>query len=116
LTKFFRESKIFCYPVQNFSGDAGPIAPREAMFYNCATIISNHDCFNEYAIDGYNCLQFNQSSSSQILELSSLLLRLINDDALCNRISVNGRKTTNDFSISNVAKMFSNNFLSVGNE
>jgi len=116
LSEFYSDSKIFCYPVQDDSGDAGPIAPREAMFYGCATILSNHECFDEYAIEENNCLRFNQSSSNQISDLSSQLLRLINDDALCNRISVNGRKTANDFSISSVAKMFLNNFKSVGSE
>lgn len=116
LAEFYFKSKIFCYPVQDDSGDAGPVAPREAMSYGCATVISNHQCFNEYAEDGYNCLRFNQSSSHQVSELSSQLLRLMTDTTLFNTISLNGKKVYEDYSITKIAKMFIEDFNSVMNE
>jgi glycosyltransferase involved in cell wall biosynthesis len=113
LSKFYFESKIFCYPIQDGTGDAGPVAPREAMSYGCATILSNHACFDEYALDEKNCLRFNQSSSTQIQELSQQLLRLMTDSSLCYNISSNGRKIFDEFSTNKVAKMFINDFNSM---
>lgn len=113
LSKFYFESKIFCYPIQDGTGDAGPVAPREAMSYGCATILSNHDCFNEYALNEINCLRFNQSSSNQIEELSQQLMRVMTDAALYEKISLNGRKVFDDFSTAKIAKMFIKDFQTV---
>ncbi|PBJ08971.1 glycosyltransferase family 4 protein [Flavobacterium sp. ACN6] len=116
LSKFYFDSKIFCYPIQDGTGDAGPVAPREAMSYGCATILSNHDCFNEYALDEINCLRFNQSNEDQIEQLTSQLIRLMTDSELREKISLNGRKVFDDFSTSKIAKMFIDDFQSVLNE
>lgn len=116
LSKFYFESKIFCYPVQDGTGDAGPVAPREAMSYGCATILSNHNCFDEYALDEINCLRFNQSSSTQVQELSQQLIRLITDSKLRENISLNGKKVFDDFSTTKIAKMFIKDFQSLLDE
>lgn len=116
LAEFYFKSKIFCYPIQDGTGDAGPVAPREAMSYGCATVLSNHACFDEYALIEKNCLRFNQSSSNQVQELSQQLLRLMTDSLLCDTISMNGRKVFDDFSTAKVAKMFINDFNSILNE
>ncbi|WP_348799906.1 glycosyltransferase family 4 protein [Flavobacterium adhaerens] len=116
LSKLYYESKIFCYPVQDGTGDAGPVAPREAMSYGCATILSNHHCFDEYAVAELNCLRFNQSSYNQTHELSQQILRLMTDNQLCEKISGNGKKVYDDFSTSKIAKMFINDFQSILNE
>lgn len=116
LSKFYYESKIFCYPIQDGTGDAGPVAPREAMSYGCATILSNHDCFDEYAKDQINCLRFNQSNTTQVEELSHELIKLMTDPKLCENISLNGRKIFDDFSTAKIAKMFIQDFQSILNE
>lgn len=116
LSKYYFESKIFCYPVQDGTGDAGPVAPREAMSYGCATILSNHVCFDEYAVDGTNCLRFNQSNVSQVQELSKQLVRLMTDNKLLEAISLNGRKVFDDFSTSKIASMFIEDFQSILDE
>ncbi|MBE8724546.1 glycosyltransferase family 4 protein [Flavobacterium hungaricum] len=116
LSKFYFESKIFCYPIQDGTGDAGPVAPREAMSYGCATVLSNHDCFNEYARDEINCLRFNQSSEKQTEQLSEQLIRLMTDLQLREKISLNGRKIFDDFSTAKIAKMFIDDFQTVLNE
>lgn len=116
LSKFYFESKIFCYPIQDGTGDAGPVAPREAMSYGCATILSNHNCFDEYAVNETNCLRFNQSSPTQVEELSQQLLRLMTDTKLRELISLNGRKVFDDFSTAKIAKMFIQDFQSILNE
>jgi glycosyltransferase involved in cell wall biosynthesis len=116
LSKFYFEAKIFCYPIQDGTGDAGPVAPREAMSYGCATILSNHNCFDEYALEEVNCLRFNQSSSNQIQELSKQLERLMIDPKLRENIAENGRKVFDDFSTAKIAKMFIEDFKSVLNE
>jgi len=116
LSKFYFESKIFCYPIQDGTGDAGPVAPKEAMSYGCATILSNHVCFDEYAVAENNCLRFNQSSENQIQELTKQLIRLMTDEILLKNISANGRKVYEDFSINKVTKMFITDFQSVLNE
>ncbi|MCY1460319.1 hypothetical protein D9M71_778700 [compost metagenome] len=86
------------------------------MSYGCATILSNHDCFNEYALDEINCLRFNQSNEDQIEQLTSQLIRLMTDSELREKISLNGRKVFDDFSTSKIAKMFIDDFQSVLNE
>jgi len=116
LSKFYFESKIFCYPIQDGTGDAGPVAPREAMSYGCATVLSNHDCFNEYALDEVNCLRFNQSSNNQVEQLSDQLIRLMTDLELRDKTSLNGRKVFDDFSTTKIAKMFIEDFQSLLNE
>lgn len=116
LSKLYFESKIFCYPIQDGTGDAGPVAPREAMSYGCATILSNHVCFDEYAVAENNCLRFNQSSTKQAQEISEQLVRLMTDKALLEKISTKGRKVFEEFSTAKIAKIFIKDFQLLLNE
>ncbi|AWG22208.1 hypothetical protein FFWV33_12125 [Flavobacterium faecale] len=116
LSKYYYESKIFVYPIQDGTGDAGPVAPREAMSYGCATILSNHPCFDEYAVGETNCLRFNQSTDHQIEDLKEQMIRLISNPELINTIGESAKKVYEDFSTIKIAQMFITDFEKELNE
>jgi glycosyltransferase involved in cell wall biosynthesis len=110
LAKYYAESKIFCYPAQKGSGDAAPVAPREAMAYGCATVVSKLECFNDIIVDGVNGIQFDENPDTQVNELSDVFAELFNDPEKIDKLSVQARNVIQMYSSPIIAKQFLNDF------
>lgn len=110
LARHYASSTIFVYPAQDESGDAAPVAPREAMAYGCVPIVSELGCFDDIISDQTNGLKFNQKSKNQVNLLSSAILKLITDNKLRERLTVESSKITESYSSGIIAKRFIQDF------
>jgi len=110
LIKYYIESKIFCYPAQNGSGDAAPVAPREAMAYGCVPIVSKLECFNDFINNGVNGFQFDQGSKQQSAELSGILFQLMSNEIETEVISNQAKLIVQDYSSPVIASLFIDDF------
>lgn len=106
LVKEYAEASIFVYPAQDGSGDAAPVAPREAMAYGAVPVVSRLDCFNDFITNGVNGLTFNQSQNDQAIKLSEILSNLINDEELRQNLSQQAKETVKIYSSSTIAQKF----------
>lgn len=110
LIEYYAKSSIFCYPAQRQSGDAAPVAPREAMAYGCVPVVSNLECFKDFIENGVNGLTYDNNVVSQAEELSIVLWKLINDDILIEDISKRAKLIIKEFSTEIIGEQFLEDF------
>jgi len=110
LIKYYSRASIFCYPAQQGSGDAAPVAPREAMAYGCVPIVSQLACFDDFIIDGKNGLRYNHLADDQYFELYKLFKMMINDENLLLTLSNNARDIITTYSSQLIAQQFIKDF------
>lgn len=110
LNDHYARASVFCYPAQQGSGDAAPVAPREAMAYGAVPVVSRLDCFNDFIIDGENGLCYDHQSSSQTEELRQTLSILMTDDAYLKQLSKQAKRVSVNYSLSNIARRFLGDF------
>lgn len=106
LKSFFARASIFCYPAQAGSGDAAPVAPREAMAYGAVPVVSKLRCFDDFISDGSNGVRYNHLADDQPGELASVLDRLINDSFFREKLKKEALLVMDRFSSQAVAKAF----------
>jgi len=109
----YAESSIFCYPAQETSGDAAPVAPREAMAYGCVPVVSELPCFNDFIINEKNGVTYNHRAENQAEELFGKLEMLINNPGQLENLSETGKSVITDYSPTRIAKEFINDFNEV---
>lgn len=110
LIDYYAKASIFCYPAQGDSGDAAPVAPREAMAYGCVPVVSKLECFNDVIFHGENGLCFNEKSIDQPTELMNQIRLLIEDNTLLESLSAKAKLVASNFSAKKIAKMFIDDF------
>jgi glycosyltransferase involved in cell wall biosynthesis len=110
LIEYYAKASIFCYPVQDNSGDAAPVAPREAMAYGAVPVVSELACFHDLIIDKKNGLTFNQKATDQAYELSKKLMILLTDGLILNRLSLESSKIYEQYGPEVVAEKFLKDF------
>ena len=110
LTEFYARASIFCYPAQDGSGDAAPVAPREAMAYGCVPIVSKLGCFEDFITNDLNGVTYNQNSNNQEGELCEVFDKLIKDDELRDKLAAEAKKVAEIFSPKFIAKKFIEDF------
>ncbi|PKV75533.1 glycosyltransferase involved in cell wall biosynthesis [Pontibacter ramchanderi] len=113
LISFYASSTIFCYPVQQGSGDAAPVAPREAMAYGCVPVVSELACFNDFIQNNINGLTFNQNAADQEFVLAQTLIKLIRDEKGLKAMSEAAKLIVKRYSPQTVAKLFVQDFKSL---
>jgi glycosyltransferase involved in cell wall biosynthesis len=110
LEKYYASASIFCYPVQNGSGDAAPVAPREAMAFGCVPVVSALPCFDDFIINLQNGLVFNQSANDQVEALSRQLELLMSDAAMRQALSSSALLIRESYSAKMIAQKFLEDF------
>jgi glycosyltransferase involved in cell wall biosynthesis len=110
LASYFSKSSIFCYPSQENSGDAAPVAPREAMAYGAVPVVSMLNCFDDMILNGKTGLYYDHQSDDQALALSKVLAFLIADENFRTILSRAAIAHVSAFSPQHVAKQFIENF------
>ena len=101
-----RESDIFCYPSIAEYGETFGVAPLEAMGLGIPTIVSDLECFKDFASNNINALIFNHRSQNPVSELKETILKLMSDDELRKKISVEGFKTAQKFNAKSISKQY----------
>lgn len=90
LTLVFNSMDIFCFPSRRTAESLGLVG-LEAMSCEVPCIITNSEGPSTYAIDGYNCLQFEPQNETELVEK---ILKLLNMDKNQKEVLVsNARKT-----------------------
>lgn len=116
LKDFYAKSSIFCYPVQQNSGDAAPVAPREAMAYGCVPVVSQLACFNDFIKEEENGLTYNHNSLDQAGDLAATLSSLINNAERLSTLSGRGKFVNQKYAAKEIAKQFIIDFESLVNK
>lgn len=109
----YSQASIFCYPAQKGSGDAAPVAPREAMACGCVPVVSTLPCFNDIINDGVNGYVYDESSSNQADTLARTLQPLMQDTELLQNMSSKAKLISETYSTKAIANKFLHDFESI---
>jgi glycosyltransferase involved in cell wall biosynthesis len=112
LATVMNQADIYCYPSLAEKGETFGVAPLEAMALGKATIVSNLDCFKDFAIHNQNAYIFNHRESP-IDNLFSALEKFYLDENLRNRIAIQASKDALQFSNKNIADLYLKDFESL---
>jgi len=110
LIKYYSIASIFCYPAQHGSGDAAPVAPREAMAYGCVPIVSHLACFDDFIIDGINGLRYDHLAEDQYFQLYNTFKKIIKNKELFITLSNNAKEVITKYSSQIIAQQFIEDF------
>lgn len=110
LVNYYAQASIFCYPAQDGSGDAAPVAPREAMAYGCVPVVSALGCFNDFITDNHNGLTFDQNADNQPKALAEKLSLLTNNELMLSKMSEECQLVNEKFSPAVIAAAFIKDF------
>jgi glycosyltransferase involved in cell wall biosynthesis len=110
LIKHFARASIFCYPSQEGSGDAAPVAPREAMAYGCVPVVSQLGCFNDFIHNSENGTIYNHNSNHQPEELAEAIAKLIRAPEVLKKMSEKGKLVNQKYAPTIVARQFLKDF------
>lgn len=115
LANKMKEGDIFCYPSVAEKGETFGVAPLEAMGLGIPTIVSNLECFKDFIENEKNGLVFDHKDKAAPEVLSQLILKLMNSAELYQKLSINGSKRAQDFSVEQIADQYYNKFLNIIN-
>ncbi len=82
---------IFCYPSLAAKGEGLSIAPMEAMAAGAVAVVSRLDCYRDLIRPEENGLQFDQTRPEAVGELANILVRLLKDRGLRERLAAQGQ-------------------------
>ena len=113
LEQSFRAARLFVYPSLADRGESFGLAPLEAMTHGCAVLVSKLDCFNDFIRDGETGFVFDHHSDSAGEKLSERIEDVVADETLLARVADAGYRKSAEYSISQVADQFLNDFNSL---
>jgi glycosyltransferase involved in cell wall biosynthesis len=91
LAKVYRRINVFCYPSLAEQGETFGVAVAEAMAAGAVPVVSRLACFTDFVHDGENGLTFNHAAPDAARQLADVLLRLLRDPALRERLATTAR-------------------------
>ncbi len=105
LGRLYNQAAIFVYPSIAEAGEAGPVAPREAMSWGCVPVVSALDCFSDFIEPGRNGLVFDHRAANPAGELHAALERLIADQTLRQHLAAEAVKVCQTHSPEHIAHL-----------
>ena len=93
LSGVYRRINIFCYPSLAEQGETFGVAVAEAMAAGAVPVVSRLACFTDFVHDDQNGLVFDHHGPDAAARLAAVLVRLIGDAALRQRLAEAGRET-----------------------
>jgi glycosyltransferase involved in cell wall biosynthesis len=109
LVEELHSARIFVYPSVAEQGESFGMAPLEAMACGCAVLTSRLRCFSDFVVPEINALTFDHHDKSG-RDLAAVILRLVSDRKLQEKLSANALETAALFSTSRVAERFLSDF------
>lgn len=97
LAERYRQIDIFCYPSLSQQGETFGVSALEAMAAGAVPVLSNLECFRDFARDAENALIFNRSASDPAAELADKIALLLRDPQLRGTLATRGRDRARDF-------------------
>jgi glycosyltransferase involved in cell wall biosynthesis len=104
-----RSAEIFAYPSLSDTGESFGMAPLEAMSCGCAVVVSDLDCFRDFAADGENAVVFVRSDAGGS-SLARALTALMDDGDARRRLAEAAIRTAEQFDPCRVAQSFIDDF------
>lgn len=113
LVREYRTAAIFVYPSLAELGESFGLAPLEAMAGNCAAIVSDLRCFDDFIEDGVTGYRFDHRSGEAVDDLARALARLMTDPASLERIATAGSRVAAGFATAPIAARMLADFAAV---
>ncbi len=110
LNAICRRASIFVYPSIAEKGESFGLAPLEAMAQGCPAIVSQLGCFRDFIEDGVTGLTFDHRSADPAQALCAQITRLAQDDALRQRLAVQGYAKAQEFTKDKIATRYEEDF------
>lgn len=103
LAAHYRSLDVFCYPSLADKGETFGVSVVEAMAAGAVPVVSDLDCFRDFATDGVNALVFPRRASDAAARLANQIATLLRDSALRARLSASARDSARRFDYDAVA-------------
>ena len=109
LANIMKQADCFVYPSVAAEGEAFGVAPLEAMACGLPTIISDLECFMDYACPEENVLVFKRGQDADNA-LAEQIRRLMENPELAHSLGMNAAKTAEKFSTECIAEQYMERF------
>ncbi len=106
LNQRYKEAAIFVYPSVAEKGETFGLAPLEAMAWGAVPVVSDLACFKDFITHNHNGLIFNHRTQDASEQLQRCVMRLIEDDAIRNRLGKEALQVRVSHSPDSVADLF----------
>ena len=113
LAEHYREAAIFAYPSVAEKGETFGLAPLEAMAWGCVPVVSDLGCFKDFVQHARNGVSFDHRSANAAGELRGALGRLMEDQELRSRLSMEAVKVCQTHSPEHIAQLFLADFQAI---
>ena len=109
LAATMKQATCFVYPSVAAQGEACPVAPLEAMACGLPTIVSDLECFLDYARPGENILVFKRGCGA-VKDLVALIKRVMFETDFAKLLGRNAAETAKEFSTERIALQYQQDF------
>lgn len=106
----YKKASIFVYPSLAIKGESFGLAPLEAMSYGCPSILTDLECFQEYAIADKNAWFVPAHRDSLVNSLQKKFDQLLADDRDLSSFQKNAFQTAQRFSSKTIASQLLEKF------
>ncbi len=103
LAGVYQRINVFCYPSLAEQGETFGVAVAEAMAAGAVPVVSRLACFTDFVHDKENGLTFDHAASDAAQQLAAVLMRLIRDPALRERLALAARESVRRYDYSQYA-------------
>ena len=94
LASVYRRLAIFCYPSLAAQGETFGVAVAEAMAAGAVPVVSRLACFTDFVREGENGLGFDHQATDAATQLAAVLIRLLGDAALRQKLATAAQEST----------------------
>ncbi len=113
LARVYQEASCFCYPSLAERGEAFGRAVLEAMACGAPCVVSQLDCFSDFARHGEEVLMFDHRAADAEERLAEAICSVLQDESLSRRLSLRARETATRYAIGPMAEAYLDMFKSI---
>ena len=110
LNKEYLKARIFAYPSLAEKGETFGLSVLEAMSAGCVPLLSQLECFQDFAKDGSNAIFFDHRTSNRVEELTQKLSSTLANEEKLPSLSKAALLTAQKYDITQVAQRYIDDF------
>ena len=110
LHKEYLKARIFAYPSLAEKGETFGLSVLEAMSAGCVPLLSQLECFQDFAKDGFNAIFFDHRTSNRAEELTQTLSSTLANEEKLPSLSKVALMTAQKYEITQVAQRYIDDF------